>query len=99
MSGLKNRGEKVSLISFKRGEILVSPLVSTSAKCTAYYSVNSLYRYSRRSLLGGICSGISHKFGYNLTAVRVLMSIAIILTGTVAGLVIYAAFWWYLPKY
>lgn len=56
------------------------------------------YRSSRRTLLGGICAGISERFGVRLFVVRFLLFFLILFTGIFPGLFIYFLLCMFIPK-
>ena len=58
----------------------------------------AFYRSSRRNILGGICGGISERFGIRLFAVRLLMLILFFSTGIFPCLIVYALLCLVLPR-
>lgn len=55
-----------------------------------------LIRPAEGRLLAGVCLAIANRFGWNVTALRIVAAIAVLSTGI--GLALYIAFWIAIPS-
>lgn len=56
----------------------------------------SLYRSKEGSVLGGVCSGLSESFKIDVTIIRILFLVPLIMFGT--GALVYIICWIVLPE-
>jgi len=60
-------------------------------------SPRRLTRREQDKMIAGVCSGAAAHFGIDVTVVRLLMVAATVFTGG-AGLLVYLAGWWLMPR-
>jgi len=48
--------------------------------------------------IGGVCAGLAHYMDLDVTALRIICTVLIILTGIVPGVIIYVIAWMVMPK-
>ncbi|GAA1508366.1 PspC domain-containing protein [Nocardioides humi] len=56
-----------------------------------------LTRREQDKMIAGVCSGAAAHFGIDVTVVRLLMVAATVFTGG-AGILLYLAGWWLMPR-
>ncbi|MCA0145954.1 PspC domain-containing protein [Blastococcus sp. LR1] len=56
---------------------------------------NRLYRDTRHKVLGGVCSGLAHRFGLSTSALRLAFVISCVLPGP--QIVAYVLLWMLIP--
>ena len=63
---------------------------------TTSASTPTLVRPRQDRIIAGVCSGLARRFGWNVTAVRVIAVLSIVLPGS--QLLIYAICWAVIPS-
>ena len=74
------------------GVIPRAPRVSTRE----HGSMSTLVRPQQGRVIAGVCAAIANRFGWNVTAVRILTVIAVVFAGL--SLWIYLLLWLIIPK-
>ncbi len=56
-----------------------------------------IHRSRRDAMIGGVCAGIAHHFGWSVTATRVAYVILSICSAAFPGVLVYLILWLVLP--
>lgn len=59
---------------------------------------NGIKRSRRDALIGGVCAGIAHHFGWSVTGTRVAYVLLSIFSAAFPGILVYLILWLVLPQ-
>lgn len=58
---------------------------------------NGIKRSKRDAMIGGVCAGIAHHFGWSITGTRVAYVLLSIFSAGFPGIIVYLVLWLVLP--
>ena len=59
---------------------------------------SGLYRSSRHNMIAGVMGGITERFGWNVTLLRIIFVIVSCLSAAFPGILVYLVLWLIMPK-
>ena len=58
---------------------------------------NGIKRSKRDAMIGGVCAGIAHHFGWSITGTRVAYVLLSVFSAGFPGIIVYLVLWLVLP--
>jgi len=55
-------------------------------------------RDKRNGMIGGVCAGLAHHFGWSVTGTRVVYVLASVLSAAFPGILVYIILWLLIPE-